>query len=232
MNKSGNNMCLAILVILAIFLMYQLLCKNNNKMSGGDNHASVENVENVENVDDLDIIESDTELESNTDLDFNDPDYRNYEPVVENVQENVVNNMQDNVVQNEPEEKIEETNVEKNANNFDIGGLEDADNYYMLNNNEVSDNANNRNNKLNPSELLPADSKNMEGNNFLTASLSKSEQIIGIPTQTQRARKNYDLRSAPPNPQVEVSPWNMSTMEPDTGRLTFEIGQSHCPPCE
>ena len=72
----------------------------------------------------------------------------------------------------------------------------------------------------------------MEGNNYLTASLSKNEQIIGIPTQTQRARKNYDLRSAPPNPQVEVSPWNMSTMEPDTGRLTFEIGQSHCPPCE
>lgn len=233
MNKSGNNMCLAILVILAIFLMYQLLCKNNNKMSGGDNYASVENVDNVDkDVDDVDIIESDTELESNTDLDFNDPDYRNYEPVVENVQENVVNTMQDNVVQNEPEEKIEETNVEKSTNNFDIGGLEDTDNYYMLNNNEVSDNANNRNNKLNPSELLPADSKNMEGNNFLTASLSKSEQIIGIPTQTQRSRKNYDLRSAPPNPQVEVSPWNMSTMEPDTGRLTFEIGQSHCPPCE
>ena len=233
MNKSVNNMCLAILVILAIFLMYQLLCKNNNKMSGGDNYASVENVDNVDkDVDDVDIIESDTELESNTDLDFNDPDYRNYEPVVENVQENVVNTMQDNVVQNEPEEKIEETNVEKSTNNFDIGGLEDTDNYYMLNNNEVSDNANNRNNKLNPSELLPADSKNMEGNNFLTASLSKSEQIIGIPTQTQRSRKNYDLRSAPPNPQVEVSPWNMSTMEPDTGRLTFEIGQSHCPPCE
>ena len=79
-------------------------------------------------------------------------------------------------------------------------------------------------------ELL--DSKDMKGNNFLTATLSKSEQIIGVPTQTQRSRKNYDLRSAPPNPQVEVSPWNMSTMEPDKGRLTFEIGESHCPPCE
>ena len=249
MNKSGNNMCLVILVILAIFLMYQLLCKNNNKMSGGrskwffdklehqggEGHVNKKELYGGDDhlpVEDGEVIESETELESNTDLDFNDPDYRNYEPVVENVQENVVNTMQDNVVQNEPEEKIEETNVEKSANNFDIGGLEDSDNYYMLNNNEVSDNANNRNNKLNPSELLPADSKNMEGNNFLTASLSKSEQIIGIPTQTQRARKNYDLRSAPPNPQVEVSPWNMSTMEPDTGRLTFEIGQSHCPPCE
>ena len=223
-------MCLAILVILAIFLMYQLLCKNSNKMSGGNPDEAVPDVENVNNVD---IIESDTELESNTDLDFNDPDYRNYEPVMENNQDNsVVNTMQDNVVQNQEEEKIQEDNVEATANTFDISGLEDADSYYMLNSNEVKDNANSKNNKLNPSELLPADSKNMEGNNFLTASLSKNEQIIGIPTQTQRARKNYDLRSAPPNPQVEVSPWNMSTIEPDTGRLTFEIGQSHCPPCE
>lgn len=230
MNKSGNSMCLAILVILAIFLMYQLLCKNSNKMSGGNPDEAVPDVENVNNVD---IIESDTELESNTDLDFNDPDYRNYEPVMENNQDNsVVNTMQDNVVQNQEEEKIQEDNVEATANTFDISGLEDADSYYMLNSNEVKDNANSKNNKLNPSELLPADSKNMEGNNFLTASLSKNEQIIGIPTQTQRARKNYDLRSAPPNPQVEVSPWNMSTIEPDTGRLTFEIGQSHCPPCE
>ena len=33
----------------------------------------------------------------------------------------------------------------------------------------------------------------MKGNNFLTATLSKGEQIIGVPTQTQRSRKNYDL---------------------------------------
>ena len=112
---------------------------------------------------------------------------------------------------------------------FNISGLEDTDKYHLLGSNEVSTG---KSVKLNPTELLPADSKDMKGNNFLTATLSKSEQIIGVPTQTQRSRKNYDLRSAPPNPQVEVSPWNMSTMEPDKGRLTFEIGQSHCPPCE
>jgi hypothetical protein len=231
MNKSGNNVCLVILVIIAIFLMYQLLCKNNNKMSGGDNHASVEDMEKQEVNNNADLIESDTEIDSDTELNFNDPDYRNYEPVIEDPPvDNSVNQMQDNMVENV---NTEAENVPTEATNtFDISGLENTDSYYMLNSNEVSDNATNKNNKLNPSELLPADSKNMEGNNFLTASLSKNEQIIGIPTQTQRARKNYDLRSAPPNPQVEVSPWNMSTMEPDTGRLTFEIGQSHCPPCE
>lgn len=235
--KKNNNMCLAILVMLALFLMYQLFSKNT-KTVGGDNHAPITNAENAENMEDGNVIESDSELDvdSNTELDFNDPDYRNYEPVLNENEDTVVNEVeneiQDNVVNNEEEKMPEDQVEEAPKDTYNITGLEDSDAYFMLNTNEVSNNATTKNNKLNPSELLPADSKNMEGNNFLTASLSKNEQIIGVPTQTQRSRKNYDLRSAPPNPQVEVSPWNMSTMEPDTGRLTFEIGQSHCPPCE
>tara|TARA_B100001173_G_scaffold308807_1_gene319811 strand:- start:4677 stop:5390 length:714 start_codon:yes stop_codon:yes gene_type:complete len=234
--SGGNNMCLAILVILALFLMYQLLCKNN-KTVGGDGHEKVEDttnvVDNSQNMN-VDVIESDTPLdtESESELNFNDPDYANYEPVIDNNNQEVpVADMQDNNMEVLPERTPEET-VNTVEDKYNITGLEDSDAYFMLNTNEVGPSATQQNNKLNPSELLPADSKNMEGNNFLTASLSKNEQIIGIPTQTQRSRKNYDLRSAPPNPQVEVSPWNMSTMEPDTGRLTFEIGQSHCPPCE
>tara|TARA_B100001175_G_scaffold310368_1_gene313304 strand:- start:411 stop:1124 length:714 start_codon:yes stop_codon:yes gene_type:complete len=234
--SGGNNMCLAILVILALFLMYQLLCKNN-KTVGGDGHEKVEDttnvVDNSQNMN-VDVIESDTPLdtESESELNFNDPDYANYEPVIDNNNQEVpVADMQDNNMEVLPERTPEET-VNTVEDKYNITGLEDSGAYFMLNTNEVGPSATQQNNKLNPSELLPADSKNMEGNNFLTASLSKNEQIIGIPTQTQRSRKNYDLRSAPPNPQVEVSPWNMSTMEPDTGRLTFEIGQSHCPPCE
>lgn len=234
--SGGNNMCLAILVILALFLMYQLLCKNN-KTIGGDGHEKVEDttnvVDNSQNMN-VDVIESDTPLdtESESELNFNDPDYANYEPVIDNNNQEVeVADMQDNNMEVLPERTPEET-VNTLEDKYNITGLEDSSSYFMLNTDEVGPSATKQNNKLNPSELLPADTKNMEGNNFLTASLSKNEQIIGIPTQTQRARKNYDLRSSPPNPQVEVSPWNMSTMEPDTGRLTFEIGQSHCPPCE
>ena len=231
MNKfGGNNMCFTILVILAIFLMYQLLCKNN-KTVGGDGHENVENT--INDLQNDAVIESDTELESESDLGFDEPVYGNYEPVVENNNEEVeVNAIQNNNIEVLPEKTLEEEVVNNNTDTYNITGLEDSDAFYMLNSNEVGDNATKQNNKLNPSDLLPTESKNMEGNNFLTAALSKNEQIIGIPTQTQRARKNYDLRSAPPNPQVEVSPWNMSTTEPDTGRLTFEIGQSHCPPCE
>ena len=81
--------------------------------------------------------------------------------------------------------------------------------------------------KIKPNELLPKAAVDMKGENFLNATLSQStEQVIGKPTQVHRSRLNYDLRSTPPNPQLEVSPWNMSTMEPDVDRRHFEIGSS------
>ena len=82
--------------------------------------------------------------------------------------------------------------------------------------------------KIKPNELLPKGSIDMKGENFLATSLARSEQIIGQATQNQRSRKNYDLRSTPPNPQDEVSPWNISTIEPDTSRRQFEIGTTSC----
>tara|TARA_B110001452_G_scaffold6496_1_gene5942 strand:+ start:3248 stop:3952 length:705 start_codon:yes stop_codon:yes gene_type:complete len=234
MKMRANQMCQCILIFLAIFLIYQIVCNCNKKsLTGGNKDPSIENV-----VPESDTQEdSDTQIESDSELDFNDPDYYNYEPVVNDnveavmndaVEKNTVEPIMDtsnDVVQQENMEEPQSVSTEE----FNITGLEDADKYHLLGSNEV---VANKNKKLNPNELLPADSKDMKGNNFLTATLSKSEQIIGVPTQTQRARKNYDLRSSPPNPQVEVSPWNMSTMEPDTGRLTFEIGQSNCAPCE
>lgn len=81
--------------------------------------------------------------------------------------------------------------------------------------------------KIKPNELLPKAAVDMKGENFLNATLSQStEQAVGKPTQVHRSRKNWDLRSTPPNPQIEVSPWNMSTLEPDSERRHFEIGSS------
>ena len=228
MRLRANQMCQYILIFLAIFLIYQIVCNCNKKsLTGGEVEEAVAVQE------DMPVVESDTEIESDSELDFNDPDYYNYEPVVNNNDEKTEENVEVPVVDasNGVEEQAEvvEEAAKVSMEEYNITGLEDADKYHLLGSNEVSTG---KSSKLNPNELLPADSKDMKGNNFLTATLSKSEQIIGIPTQTQRSRKNYDLRSAPPNPQVEVSPWNMSTMEPDKGRLTFEIGESHCPPCE
>merc|ERR1711904_224914 len=87
--------------------------------------------------------------------------------------------------------------------------------YYTLSNDYLSSTKD----KIKPNELLPAAAVDMKGENFLNATLSQStEQFVGKPSQVNRSRKNYDLRSTPPNPQVEVSPRNMSTIEPDSNR--------------
>lgn len=86
--------------------------------------------------------------------------------------------------------------------------------------------------RLTTMELLPKDSVNtkwaqvtpsgqgeLKDLNFMTAGWH-----IGVNTQGQSLRNpNLQLRSDPINPQLKVSPWNMSTVEPDVSRRPFEI---------
>ncbi len=84
--------------------------------------------------------------------------------------------------------------------------------------------------QLNPSELLPADmnsqwaqmnpmgSGDLQGKNFLS-----SGALVGVNTIGQSMRNaNYQLRAEPPNPQVQVGPWQQSTIEPDLSRRPLE----------
>lgn len=86
-------------------------------------------------------------------------------------------------------------------------------------------------NQLAPQELLPGDpnskwaqvnpmaSGDIAGKNFLNAGA-----LIGVNTVGQSLRNaNWDIRSAPPNPQVEVSPWLQSTIAPDLQRRPLDI---------
>lgn len=86
--------------------------------------------------------------------------------------------------------------------------------------------------QLTASELLPQDNSSqwaqvyptgegsLKDRNFLQAGYH-----IGINTVGQTLRNaNMQLRSEPPAPQVKVSPWLQSTIEPDLGRKPFEIG--------
>jgi hypothetical protein len=69
-------------------------------------------------------------------------------------------------------------------------------------------------------QMNPAGQGDVRDQNFLTAGYH-----IGINTVGQTRRNaNYQLRSDPPNPQVPVSPWNISTIEPDLNRRPLEIG--------
>ena len=84
--------------------------------------------------------------------------------------------------------------------------------------------------QLNPMELLPLDtngqwaqvnptgSGDLQGKNFLSAGA-----LVGINTVGQSLRNpNYQLRSEPPNPQVQVGPWQQSTITPDLQRRPLE----------
>ena len=86
--------------------------------------------------------------------------------------------------------------------------------------------------QLTPSELLPKDQNStwaqqnpmgtgsLKGKNFLSAGA-----LLGVNTVGQSLRNaNWDLRSEPPNPQVSVSVFNNSTIEPDVNRRPLEIG--------
>ena len=86
--------------------------------------------------------------------------------------------------------------------------------------------------QLTPSELLPGDPNtkwaqvnpsgqgDLKDQNFLNAG-----HHLGVNTVGQSLRNsNLQLRSEPPCPQVKVSPWMQTTIEPDTNRRPMEIG--------
>ncbi len=86
--------------------------------------------------------------------------------------------------------------------------------------------------QLTAQDLLPQDKSStwanvnpdgqgtLEGKNFLQAGYH-----IGINTVGQNLRNaNLQIRSEPPCPQVQVSPWLQSTIEPDVSRRPMEIG--------
>ena len=85
---------------------------------------------------------------------------------------------------------------------------------------------------LTPQDLLPQDSNStwaqtvpsgqgsLGDQNFLNAGFH-----VGINTVGQSLRNaNLQLRSEPANPQLKVSPWLQSTIEPDVNRRAMEIG--------
>ena len=84
----------------------------------------------------------------------------------------------------------------------------------------------------NPAELLPNDSNsqwaqlNPSGKGELAnVNLLKAGYHIGIDTVGQSLRNaNLQIRSEPPNPQLNVGPWNQSTISPDFMRPPLNIG--------
>jgi hypothetical protein len=84
-----------------------------------------------------------------------------------------------------------------------------------------------------PAELLPKDTNsqwaqlNPTGSGDLeNVNLLRSGYHMGIDTIGNSLRNsNQQLRSEPANPQLNVGPWNNTTISPDTMRVPLEIGQ-------
>lgn len=67
-------------------------------------------------------------------------------------------------------------------------------------------------------QMNPVGSGDLQGKNFLSAGA-----LVGVNTVGQSLRNaNYQLRPEPPNPQMQVSPWQQSTIEPDLQRRPLE----------
>ena len=85
---------------------------------------------------------------------------------------------------------------------------------------------------VDPKQLLPKDGNNAfsqmnpaGAGDIQNVSLLKAGYHIGINTVGQSLRNaNLQLRSEPANPQLNVGPWNQTTIGPDLNRRALEVG--------
>ena len=196
-NSTAKTVVLAVVILVAAYLVYSVMSE--------ENHES---------------------FDSNT----------NNSPVDEdmNMNMNMNMNLEESV---EDENNLNLNNIQNNETNENVSGsygVENDSNFKEVNNNVDSNQLPNEcypKDILSPKELLPKDVEStwaqsvpagqgsLGDQNFLNAGFH-----IGINTVGQTLRNpNYGLRSEPPNPQVKVSPWMQTTIEPDTNRRAMEI---------
>ena len=124
--------------------------------------------------------------------------------------------------------------MDDNVENFTNQDENNDMDYYSVDKNyeEQRNESNFPKEQLNADDLLPKDNaslwaqSNPEGEGSLKdRNFLQSGYHIGINTVGQTLRNaNQQLRSEPPCPQVKVSPWLQTTIEPDLGRKPMEIG--------
>jgi hypothetical protein len=142
----------------------------------------------------------------------------------------IYEHFQEEQEQEEPEQDVVNNQTEP------IGSNETNVNEQQVNNNlepsvevQPSNNSNNSN-TFNVSDMLPVDSNslhnqvNPNGQGALeNKNLLNAGHHIGVDTQGCSLRNaNRGLRSEPPNPQVQVSPWLQTTICPDLLRKPLD----------
>ena len=136
-------------------------------------------------------------------------------PIVENFQNNeVVDDAEEDgqEVEQEVEEEVESNNENVNA----AVNVNNAPSNNNLNSSDLLPGAENANNALNKNAPFTPGS-------VLNSSLLSAGHLIGVNTQGCSMRNaNRGLRSEPPNPQTQVSPWLQTTICPDLYRKPLD----------
>jgi len=133
---------------------------------------------------------------------------------------------QGNIHASNPERQYAKANIDGNIEGFDTDNSGNCD---------PSDGTCFSRDRLTSADLLPSDSGNCKwgemnptaGSLITDQSFLTAGYHIGINTIGQSLRNaNLQLRSEPPNPQIPVSPWGISTIDPDIRQVGFEIGSA------
>lgn len=204
----GNSYTLAIVIILglvAIFLIYWFVIRNK---SGSNVNVQQEGYENAINEDEDE--EEDVQENFEVRMSNKDENRKRFSEAQDNPSETQRPPMNCDLVG--------EGNQAQFSNNPAVQQLRQAACFpkEMLTPEELKP----QDNSSLWAQVNPAGEGSLKGRSFLQAGHN-----IGINTVGQTMRNaNLQLRSEPPNPQVSVSPWNQTTIEPDTARKPLEIG--------
>tara|TARA_B100000123_G_scaffold272152_1_gene253787 strand:+ start:1422 stop:2096 length:675 start_codon:yes stop_codon:yes gene_type:complete len=216
---------LGLIIIAAVVFIYLIYTYNNGDNGNNGNQVLVENSQENSNI-------SGNEIEGF----YADGEQTENAPNV-NESENVAENLSENESEEEPLPSEGEGNENET---FKTVEQQENDQEELVNNANNNQNNNRLPNEcypkdtLTPQDLLPQDSNStwaqtvpagqgsLGDQNFLNAGFH-----VGINTVGQSLRNaNLQLRSEPPNPQVKVSPWLQTTIDPDVNRKAFEIGEA------
>jgi len=206
----GKNVAILLSVVVIVvvgFFGYRLLNEEDVEVDDNELNNLLNNVNNVNNV--------------------NGGHNANVPELEEEVSEEILEGFQDGNNE-EDENNAGNNNVGNNAGNNAGNNGANVNANVNANANANSNNVAN-NNTLNSQNLLPEGDtlfSNVNPSNnggVINASLLNAGHHIGVNTQGCSLRNaNRGLRSEPPNPQTQVSPWLQTTICPDLYRKPLE----------
>ena len=209
----GKNVAILLSVVVIVvvgFFGYRLLNEEDVEVDNEELNNLLNNVNNVNNV--------------NGNNHANIAHVNNVPELEEELSEEILEGFQDGNNE-EDENNVVNNNAGNNAGNNAVNNVNANVN---ANANANSNNVAN-NNTLNSQNLLPEGDtlfSNVNPSNnggVINASLLNAGHHIGVNTQGCSLRNaNRGLRSEPPNPQTQVSPWLQTTICPDLYRKPLE----------